>query len=182
MALIQSADAEIKKARSAFYPEISFSGDWGHSNGFGQQKDFGPSAQSAIYPYQAQIKITWNIFDGGARSNSLALARFASKEAREQVTRSRDEIENEIWTSYTTLKTAQQQQAAADALLEAAQQSYAAATEAFQAGVRTFIDVTTAQRGLARARTAQVTARIQLLSSFADFAFRAGDPIQVAQH
>jgi outer membrane protein len=182
MTLIRSADAEIKKARSAFYPEISFSGDWGHSNGFGQQKNFGPSAQSAIYPYQAQIKITWNIFDGGARSNSLALARSASKEAQAQVTLSRDEIENEIWTSYTTLKTAQQQQNAANALLEAAQQSYAAATEAFQAGVRTFIDVTTAQRGLARARTAQVTARIQLLSSFADFAFRAGDPIQVARH
>jgi outer membrane protein len=182
MTLIRSADAEIKKARSAFYPEISFSGDWGHSNGFGQQKNFGPSAQSAIYPYQAQIKITWNIFDGGARSNSLALARSASKEAQAQVTLSRDEIENEIWTSYTTLKTAQQQQNAANALLEAAQQSYAAATEAFQAGVRTFIDVTTAQRGLARARTAQVTARIQLLSSFANFAFRAGDPIQVARH
>jgi outer membrane protein len=182
MTLIRSADAEMKNARSAFYPEISFSGDWGHSNGFGQQKNFGPSAQSAIYPYQAQIKITWNIFDGGARSNSLALARSASKEAQAQVTLSRDEIENEIWTSYTTLKTAQQQQNAANALLEAAQQSYAAATEAFQAGVRTFIDVTTAQRGLARARTAQVTARIQLLSSFADFAFRAGDPIQVARH
>jgi outer membrane protein len=182
MTLIRSADAEMKNARSAFYPEISFSGDWGHSNGFGQQKNFGPSAQSAIYPYQAQIKITWNIFDGGARSNSLALARSASKEAQAQVTLSRDEIENEIWTSYTTLKTAQQQQNAANALLEAAQQSYAAATEAFQAGVRTFIDVTTAQRGLARARTAQVTARIQLLSSFANFAFRAGDPIQVARH
>lgn len=182
MELIRSADAEIKKARSAFYPEISFSGDWGHANGFGQQKDFGPSAQSAIYPYQAQIKITWNVFDGGARSNALALARSASREARAQVTLSRDEIENKIWTSYTNLKTAQQQQDAANALLEAAQQSYAAATEAFQAGVRTFIDVTTAQRDLARARTAQATARIQLLSSLAEFAFQAGDPIQAAQH
>src|SRR5579863_4319453 len=182
MALIRSADAEIKKARSAFYPEISFFGDWGHSNGFGQQKDFGPSAQSVIYPYQAQIKITWNIFDGGARSNAIALARSASQDARSQVTLSRDEIENEIWTSYTNLKTAQHQQDAANALLEAAQQSYAAATEAFQAGVRTFIDVTTAQRGLARARTAQATARIQLLSSLATFAFQTGDPIQTAQH
>jgi len=182
MALIQSADAEIKKARSALYPEISVSGDWGHSNGFGQQKDFGPSAQSAIFPYQAQIRITWNIFDGGARSNALALARSASQEARAQATLSRDEIENQVWTSYSNLKTAQKQQEAANALLEAAQQSYAAATEAFQAGVRTFIDVTTSQRGLARARTAQVTARIHLLSSMATFAFQAGDPIQTAQH
>jgi len=101
---------------------------------------------------------------------------------RAQVALSQDQIENEIWTSYTNLKTAQQQQEAANALLEAAQRSYESAAEAFQAGVRTFIDVTTAQRTLARARTAQATARIQLLSSYADFAFRAGDPIQTARH
>jgi outer membrane protein len=182
MALTRSTDAEIKKARSAFYPEVSFSGNLGHSNGFGQQKNFGPSATSAIYPYQAQIQIAWNVFDGGARRNALALARSQSREAQAEVTLSRNEIENEVWRSYTNLETAQQQQKAANSLLEAAQQSYAAATEAFQAGVRTFIDVTTAQRSLARARTAQATARVQLLSSFADLAFRAGDPIQGAQH
>ena len=182
MALTRSADAEVKKARSAFYPQVSFSGDLGHSNGFGEQKNFGSSATSAIYPYQAQIKITWNVLDGGARRNALALARSQSREAQAEVTLSRNEIENEVWRSYTNLKTAQQQQEAANALLEAAQQSYAAATEAFQAGVRTFIDVTTAQRSLARARTAQATARVQLLSNFADLAFRAADPIQAAQH
>jgi outer membrane protein TolC len=182
VALFQSADAEIKKVRSAFYPEISFSGDWGHSNAFGQQKNFGSSAQSAIYPYQAQVKITWNIFDGGARRNALASAQAGRNEAQAQAAESRDQIENEVWTAYTNLKTAQQQQESAAALLEAAQQSYDAATEAFRLGVRTFIDVTTAQRGLARARTMRATARVQLLSSFADFAFRAGDPIQAAQH
>ena len=182
MALTRSADAEVKKARSAFYPEVSFAGDLGHTNGFGEQKNFGSSATSAIYPYQAQIKITWSVLDGGARRNALALARSQSREAQAEVTLSRNEIENEVWRSYTNLKTAQQQQEAANALLEAAQQSYAAATEAFQAGVRTFIDVTTAQRSLARARTAQATARVQLLSNFADLAFRAGDPIQAAQH
>jgi outer membrane protein len=182
MALVRSADADIKNAHSAFYPQISFAGDFGHSNGFGEQKNYGSSAQSAIYPYQAQLKITWNVFDGGARKNALALAESESREARAHVTLSRDEIENEVWTSYTKLKTSRSQQAAANALLEAAQQSYAAASEAFQAGVRTFLDVTTAQRSLARARTAQATARVQLLSSLAEFAFRAGDPIQAAKH
>jgi outer membrane protein TolC len=181
-ALAQSADAEIKKAHSALYPEISFSGDWGHSNGFGEQKNFGSSAQSVIYPYQAQVQIRWNVFDGGARRNALASSQAGLKEAQAQVTSSRDQVENEVWTAYTNLKTAQQQQEAAIALLEAAQQSYDSATEAFRLGVRTFIDVTTAQRGLARARTALATARVQLLSSFAALAFQAGDPIQAAQH
>jgi outer membrane protein TolC len=182
LALVQSSDAEIKKARSAFYPQVGITGEWGHSNGFGEQKNYGSSAQSAIYPYEAQLNISWNIFDGGARKNALAHAEAQSREARAQVQSARDAIENEVWQSYVNLKTAQRQQETAAALLEAAEQSYTAATEAFQAGVRNFIDVTTAQRSLARARTAQATARIQLLSSFADFAFRAGDPIQAARH
>ena len=181
VARVRSTDAEIKQTRSAYYPQVSFSGDWGHSNGFGQEKNFGSSAQSAIYPYQAQIKITWNIFDGGARRNELAGAQADQREAQAQVLSSRDQIENEIWTSYSNLKTSQKQQEAANALLQAADQSYASATEAFQAGVSTFIDVTTAQRSLARARTAQATARVRLLMSLADLAFRAGDPIQPAQ-
>lgn len=182
VALARSAEAETQRARSAFYPQVGVSGDWGHQNGLGEQKNFGSSAQSAIYPYQAQIKISWNIFDGGARRSALASAQSQHEEAQAQLSQMRDEIENEVWTAYTTLKTAQAQQDAARALLEAAQQSYDAATEAFQAGVRNFLDVTTAQRGLARARAAQATARIQLLSSFAEFAFRAADPIPAAAH
>ncbi len=182
VASVRSADAEIKRARSAYYPQFDVSADWGHTNGFGEQKNFGASAQSEIYPYQAQLRITWDVFDGGARRNELVRAQSEAREARAQVALSRDQIEDEIWTSYTNLKTSQQQQEAANALLEAAQQSYESATEAFQAGVRTFIDVTTAQRTLARARSAQATARIQLLSNYADFAFRAGDPLKAAQH
>jgi outer membrane protein TolC len=182
LASLRSSDAEIRRARSAYYPEVSFAGSWGHSNSFGEQKNFGSSAQSAIYPYQAQIQITWNAFDGGARKNEVARAESAQREVQAAAVSARDQIENQVWTAYTNLKTAQQQQVSAAALLEAAQQSYAAATEAFQAGVRTFIDVTTAQRTLARARTAEAVARVQLLSSLADVAFRAGDPIPAAQH
>ena len=40
VASMRSADAEIKRARSAYYPQVNFSGDWGHTNGFGEQKNF----------------------------------------------------------------------------------------------------------------------------------------------
>ena len=181
VAHVGAAHAEIKQARSAYVPVLTFSGSWGHTNAFGQQK-LDPLVHSAIYPYQAQFNLRWNVFDGGARRNEVARAISEKNEAQAQVAASRSQIENEIWTSYSHLKTAQRQQEAADALLEAADQSYAAAMEAFQAGVRTFIDVTSAQRDLARARTARVAARVQLLTSMADLAYRAGDPVRAAQH
>ena len=179
---IRATDAEVGQARAAWYPALSVSGDWGHTNAFGQEKGDPTIAHSAIYPYQAQLKLTWNVFDGGARQNESARALSERREAQALVTASRNQIENEIWTSYVNLKTARSRQEAADALLQAADQSYSASMEAFQAGVRTFIDVTSAQRDLARARTAQVTARVRLLVSIADLAFRAGDPVPAARH
>lgn len=181
VAQLRATDAEVQRARSANYPALSFSGSWGHTNALGQQR-FGVPTRSAIYPYQAQLSLSWTIFDGGARHNEIARTEAERRAAQSQLASSRNEIENEIWTSYTNLKTAQQQQEAADALLQAADQSYASATEAFRAGVRTFIDVTTAQRDLARARAAQVVARVRLLVAAADLAFRTADPIPAAQH
>jgi outer membrane protein len=181
VARLRSSDAAIRGARAAYYPRLSFSGDWGHRNSYGSE-DLNPVIPSHIYPYSAQLNLSWTIFDGGARRNNVAHAESESREAQAQVALSRNQIENEIWTAYSNLKTAQGQREAADALLQAAEQSYSAATESFQAGVRTFIDVTTAQRGLARARTAEATARVQVLIALADLAFRAADPIQAAQH
>jgi outer membrane protein TolC len=180
VARLRSTDATIQGARSAYYPTLSFSGDWGHRNSYGSQ-NFNPAISSHIYPYSAQLNLSWTIFDGGARHEQVARAEAQRREAQAQIAVSRDQIENEIWTAYSNLKTAQGQREAADALLQAAEQSYSAATRSFQAGVRTFIDVSTAQRDLARARTAEAAARVQVLIALADLAFRAADPIRAAQ-
>lgn len=177
---IRESDAEIRRRHAAFYPLLSLSGDWGHMNSFGQQ-DLGPVAQSSIYPYRAEIKLEWDIFDGGARKSELAGAEADSRRARSDLATLEDRIQQEVWASYIDLKTAQQQQEAADALFQAASQSYSAAVDAYRYGVRTFIDVTSAQRDLARARTAQVTARTEVLKDAADLAFQAGDQLQAAQ-
>jgi outer membrane protein len=180
-ARIDAAEASIRQTRSAFDPVLSFTGNWGHSNAIGEQKG-GPEVDSAIYPWQAQFNLTWTIFDGGARRNEVERARSSADEARSQLANSRDHLENEIWTAWVQLKTSRQQQQAADALLQAAEQSWSASLEAFQAGVRTFIDVSSAQKNLARARSARVAARLTLFSSIANLAFRAGDAIPGTQH
>jgi outer membrane protein TolC len=181
VARVRSADAAIRAARSAYYPMFGVSGDWGHRNSYGSQ-NFNPAISSHVYPYSAQLNLSWTIFDGGSRRNELARAEAERGEAKARTAISRDQIENEIWTAYSNLKTAQDRREAAGALLQAAEQSYSAATRSFQAGVRTFIDVTTAQRDLARARTTEAGARIEVLIALADLAFRAADPIGAAQH
>lgn len=69
------------------------------------------------------------------------------------------------------------QQQAAEALLAASQQSYEAAHEAYGYGVRNLLDVVSAQKALAQARSEDVLARTDLLLAVASMAFRTGDLI-----
>ena len=47
--------------------------------------------------------------------------------------------------------------------------------EAYNYGVRNLLDVTAAQRVLAQARSTDITARTQVLTTLANLAFRTGD-------
>ena len=67
----------------------------------------------------------------------------------------------------------------AAALLTATDQAYESARESYGYGVRNLIDVVSAQKALAQARSEDVTARTQLLLQSANLAFRTGDLIQL---
>ena len=106
--------------------------------------------------------MTWTLFDGLAREKRLARAHADQKQAAASLDAIRDQVENQVWSAYSTARTALRQQKAAAALLESATESYNAALESYNYGVRSQIDVVSAQRTLADARTADVTARTQL--------------------
>ena len=126
----------------------------------------------------ARFNLQWSILDGGARKNRLAQARANVHEAEAEAKVKINQIADEVWAAYSNLNTAFRQRQAAMALLEAASQSYSAALESYNYGVRSLLDVTAAQRVLAQARSADVLARTQVLTSLADLAFTTGDSIQ----
>jgi outer membrane protein len=177
VAEIRSANGRVQEARSAYYPSLSL--------------DAGPTAQS-VYGVQSpydwshtagltgglSFSLNWTIFDGGARKNRLLQARTNVQEAKAQAEVKRNQIADEVWTAYSNLNTALRQRQAAVALLQAASQSYDSALQSYNYGVRSLLDVTAAQRTLAQARSADVYARTQVLTSFAELAFRTGDSIQ----
>ena len=118
------------------------------------------------------------MFDGRARKNRLAQAEDNVHEAEAQIHVSRDQIANEVWAAYSDFSTALRQREAATALLEATGRSYDAALESYNYGLRNLLDVTAAQRTLAQARSTDVLARTQVLTTLATLAFRAGDSVQ----
>jgi outer membrane protein len=174
VARIRAADGALEQARSAYLPSLSFSTENGWVRAYGQQDAFpGSYAQGKIWSTELSLK--WTIFDGGKRESEIAQAKARQAQAQAGIDALRDQIANEVWTAYSNAKTALRQQQAAAALLEASEQSYSSALQAYNYGVRSLLDVVSAQRILAQARTANVSARTQVLNQIATLAFRTGD-------
>jgi outer membrane protein TolC len=178
---LRAAGAEIKAAKTAYLPTLSFDGNGGLAHIYAQQ-NFGPGLYSPNQEtWDAKLSLSWNLFDGFARENRLAKAKADQKQAAAEVDTVRDQVENQVWSAYSTARTALRQQKAAAALLAAASESYDAALQTYNYGVRSQIDVVFAQRALAAARTADVSARTQLLTGIASLALQTGDLLHHAK-
>jgi outer membrane protein len=177
LARVRASDASIKRARSTYFPALSFTGDGGLARAYGQQDLIpGHYAQGEVWTVGLQLK--WTLFDGARREHEIAQAQAEKKAAQAEMDVLRDQIANEVWTSYSNMKTALRQQQSAAALLAASEQSYEAAHESYGYGVRSLLDVVSAQKAVAQARSEDVFARTQLLLQVANVAFATGDLIQ----
>jgi outer membrane protein len=172
---LRATFAEVKGTQRDFFPTLSVDGNAGMARAYGQQGMMPGIYSPTINPWDAQLTLSWTLFDGLAREKRLERARADQKQAAATVDAVRDQVENQVWSAYSTATTALRQQKAAAALLEAATESYNAALESYNYGVRSQIDVVSAQRTLADARTADVTARTQLLTGLAALSYQTGD-------
>ena len=177
VARVRSAQGALKQGRSAYIPTIGFSGDGGLARGYGQQDLFpGHYAQGEYWNVGLEMK--WTLFDGARREHEIAAAKAEKRAAEASIDALRDQIGQEVFAAYSNMKTALRQQQAAAALLDASTQSYEAARESYGYGIRSELDVISAQKTLAQAQSEDVLARTQLLLQVADLAFRTGDLIQ----
>jgi outer membrane protein len=180
LADIRVASAQRNEAQAAFYPSLDVK-VYPRAQSLYLLQQTLPWAHTAGLNGELAFNLNWTVFDGGARRSRLAQTEARIRGAEAQASATRYRIEDEVWTAYSNLNTAFRQREAAAALLTAASQSYAAALESYNYGVRNLLDVTAAQRVLAQARSADVLARTQVLSTLADLAFRSADSIQAAR-
>ena len=178
VAEVRASMAQIKVARSAYFPALSFTGAAGGVAAHGFQRGISDTYAFPAETWDARLSLRWALFDGGERRNTLARAEAERARAEAQVDATHNQVADEVWTAYSNARTALRRQQAAAALLVASSESYAAALEAYKLGVRNLLDVVAAQRALALARTADVTARTELLTATATLAFRTGDLLQ----
>jgi outer membrane protein TolC len=174
VAKLRAADASIQQARSSYFPSLSFSGIGGMQRDYGQ-RSLNPSTYAEREAWNVELDLQWTLFDGLRREHAIAEAKARRAEAHAEIDALRDQVSDEVWRAYSDAKTALRQKQAAAALLASADASYSAALKSYDLGVRSLLDVVSAQRALAQARQADVFARTQVLTQISNLAFRTGD-------
>jgi TolC family type I secretion outer membrane protein len=171
---IRSAAARIRAARAEYKPEIELSGSVAQTS-LWPSADYGVLGQASEPTWTVELGIHWRIFDGGARRNELQSAESEHREAKDELTEIHDQTTREVWTAYIAFRTALRKHDAAVALLDAANTSYSASLDAYNYGVRTLVDVITAENQLAQARLSNVSARSELFLQAVNLEFATGN-------
>lgn len=174
LASLKASQAAVRKARAAYYPQISLEAGAGWSK-LDVNAYSSPYIGNSKPDYVAGLAIELPIFDGFARRNNLRIAQSQLKAAESDLTDSRDTAVEEVMKAYIDLNTAFQKQTAADVLLSAAQTAFNASLESYKNGLGTYVEVEVAQRNLATARTTQVDARSAIYTSKTTLALSVGD-------
>jgi len=178
VAALRASEAEVRRARAAYWPTLSLVGDVGTILGKARITADGKSTPwfGASEPsYGVGLNLTWEIFDGGARQRRVELAEAARRSAQDEITATRDRAVSEVWKAYTDVKLAYRRLDVAAALLEASRQAYDDSLASYRFGLGTLTDLLAARRELSRARFVELDTKVQLLQSAAALAFNTGE-------
>ncbi len=177
VAAVRAKEAEVRRARAAYYPTLSLVANVNTIAGgvqiTGGHQDTGWF--SAAEPsYGVGLLLQWNLFEGEATRRRVELAEAERRAAEAEVTAARDRAISEVWKAYTDVRLAARRLDVAVALVDASQKSYEATLESYRLGLGTLIDLLAARRELSRARFVDLDTRLQLLNASAALAFNTG--------
>jgi len=178
VAVLRQKEAQIRQARTAYYPTLAFEGAAGGSFDNSQMKFNGntlPWSSTQQPVWGVGLTLSWSLFDGGLRKHKLALAKAEHEEAQHALENSRDKAVSQVWRAYTDTRLAISRLDVAQALVNASDKSYQQTFEAYQNGLSSLVDVLAARRELSQARYTQLDTRATLLESTAALAFASGD-------
>jgi len=181
VAALRAKEAEVRKARAAYFPTLSLASN--ANTIAGRAKITGGTEPtgwfSAAEPsYGIGLLLEWKIFEGGAKRRRVELAEAERRAAEDEVTAARDRAIREAWKAYTDVKLAMRRLDVAAALVDASQKSYESTLESYRNGLSTLIDLLAARRELTRARFVEVDTKLQLLNASAALAFSTGTTSQ----
>lgn len=153
-----AAEASVKAARAAYFPNLALSGSTNWSGSSLQNYDLEGNRQ-------LQLGLSWPLFNRFQREQTIQI-RISTLNAAEATERdARREIDASLTTQFAALDAARLRIEITTTSVEAATEDLRVVNERYRVGAATILDVLSSQEALAQAEVDAVTARFDYLKA-----------------
>ena len=166
-AAIPAAEARVRQARAAGLPQVGFTAT-------GTRSYFGGAFVGDANTYAVGIALRMPLFNGFRTKYDVMAAQAGVDIAREDARSFQQQIDLQVWNSYSGLSTASQRVRTSRDLLSSAEQSSDVAQNRYRSGVGSILDVLNADAALALARAEEIQARADWFIAVAQLAHDTG--------
>lgn len=149
---VDAADARVGQARSAYYPQVSLSGNYSKYSSY-----IDPTNGSQDL-YQGNATLTQNIFDFGKTPSQVRIQRLGRDAARSDQRNTASLVAFGVKQAYYNLLQAEKNLEVAVETVKLTQDQLDQAKGFFDAGVKSRYDVTSAEVNLSNAKLGQIRA------------------------
>lgn len=153
--------ANIGAARAAFFPTLSLTG----TGGLASRSLAGLFNGDSAFVYSVSPGLSVPIFDGGANSSNLALAKANRRQALANYQLAIQTAFREVADALSRRATLQEELAAQQALSETATQAFEIAEKRYRGGIENYLSTLDAQRTAYSAEQALIQSRVTALAN-----------------
>jgi outer membrane protein TolC len=175
-AQMQAAEAEVRAARSEFWPKIRLEGNYGNTS-FGYRAhtgDKGGEYATGLNGYGAALTVSWDLFDGFERTHRLARAKEDAATAQATWREEWLRVTSDVWQAYHDYLTAQSRLLFTEAWVASAREDWEAMRGEFDAGLQDRAALAEIRALQARADSEHATAAAEFSTAAANLAFSLG--------
>ncbi|HVX39798.1 MAG TPA: TolC family protein [Gemmatimonadaceae bacterium] len=162
----QAAASQIRVARSGYFPSLALTGNT--SNQGSNVPTF------SGHSYALNLGVSVPLFNGFSNQYDAAAASENYQAALARTAQTRQQVIQQVFTSYYTLRTATDRVHTSRDLLASATQSETVARERYKEGVGSIVDLLVAQSALANARAQDIDSRWQWRTALAQLSHDVG--------
>ncbi|MGE5341259.1 MAG: TolC family protein [Candidatus Omnitrophota bacterium] len=165
-AVTQEAVARIRQARSDLFPTLSASAS--------VSRAWNKNIQEPTFPYSLSLGLQIPLFNGFTNQFNLLQAREDAEAARRNMQSMEQQTSYDVFSAHSDFITAGHRVKTTNELVESATQSEEVALGRYREGVGSILDLLSAQRALASARSQQINARMSWFIALAQLAHNVG--------
>ena len=141
---LRQKELAVDVAHAGYLPQVSLSAS------ASDEREFHPRSSDG-HQYSAEVRVSWNVFDGGVTAAAVDKAKTALEIAALTLQKDTEDVDQAVRQAYYNMREAEKRLASTQAAVGEAREDYAITMEKYRVGQGILLDVIDAQVALSTA-------------------------------